>query len=237
MAAEIAHEMNNDLTILMGNVELFPLFLGSGNTSGITQKLPVMKETLEKIAGFAESLVSYGKPQEHFEPIDIKRIITHTLELVEPQNRFDNVRIATEISSDISPVYGDAGQIQQVVVNLLNNAADELKECERAERLIEVKARLSADRGSLVVSVTDNGRGIPESTQPRIFRERFTSKENGTGYGLLACGIIARRHGGDIRFHTMPHAGTCFELRLPIPKRASGAGSESSADPVGTPDQ
>jgi C4-dicarboxylate-specific signal transduction histidine kinase len=216
MAGEIAHEMNNDLTILMGNIELFPLLLANGNHSAIANKLPLMKETLEKIAGYAQSLLSYGKTQEQLDLVDLRRIVTDAVSFLKPQNRFDNIRICTDLSSDISPVRGDAGQLQQVVVNLLNNAADELNECRKPEPLIQVRTVLSKDGRSSVLSVSDNGRGIPESARPMLFTERFTTRENGEGFGLLACRIIAERHGGEIKFETTSGLGTTFELHIPI---------------------
>lgn len=231
MAGEIAHETNNYLTILLGNVELIPLFLDNNDIEKVAQKLPLMKKTLERIAAFSESLVDYGRPQRRFELIDLNHMISNTIDFLKPQNRFDEIEIAANLSPEIPPVKGDSGQIQQVIVNLLHNAGDELSISERSEPVIQIETSGSQDGESTIISVSDNGRGIPEELRLRLFRERITTKDSGEGYGLLACKKIIDRHGGKISFHCRKGDGTCFEIRLPSSQQSQPESSEASSVP------
>lgn len=231
MAGEIAHETNNYLTILLGNVELIPLFLDNNDIEKVAQKLPLMKKTLERIAAFSESLVDYGRPQRRFELIDLNHMISNTIDFLKPQNRFDEIEIAANLSPEIPPVKGDSGQIQQVIVNLLHNAGDELSISERPEPVIQIETSGSQDGESTIISVSDNGRGIPEELRLRLFRERITTKDSGEGYGLLACKKIIDRHGGKISFHCREGGGTCFEIRLPSSQQSQPESSEASSVP------
>ena len=231
MAGEIAHEINNYLTILLGNVELIPLFLDNNDIDKAAQKLPLMKKTLEKIAAFSETLVEYGRPQRCFEIIDLNQMISRVVDFLKPQNRFDEIEIATELSPQIPPVKVDSGQIQQVIVNLLHNAGDELSVGEQAEPVIHIETSGSREGKSTIISVSDNGRGIPEELRPRLLRERITTKDGGEGYGLLACKKIIDRHGGKISFHDTEDGGTCFEIRLPSPQQSQPESSEANSVP------
>jgi signal transduction histidine kinase len=231
MAGEIAHEINNYLTILLGNVELIPLFLDNNDTEKVAQKLPLMKTTLEKIAAFSESIVDYGRPHRSFEIIDLNHMISKTIDFLKPQNRFDEIEIAANLSPQIPPVKGDSGQLQQVIVNLLHNAGDELSVSERPEPVIQIETSGSMDGKSTIVSVSDNGGGIPEELRPKLFQERFTTKDSGEGYGLLACKRIIDRHGGEISFHRMEGGGTCFEVRLPSSQQSQPESSEANSVP------
>jgi signal transduction histidine kinase len=231
MAGEIAHEINNYLTILLGNVELIPLFLDNNDVEKVVQKLPLMKKTIERIAAFSESLVDYGRPRPRFEIIDLNQMISKTIDFLKPQNRFDEIEIAANLSPKIPPVKGDSGQLQQVIVNLLHNAGDELSVGERPEPVIRIETSGSKEGKSTIVSVSDNGRGIPEELRPRLFRERVSMKDSGEGYGLLACKRIVNRHGGEISIHSTEGGGTCFEIILPSSKQSQPESSEASSVP------
>ncbi len=231
MAGEISHEINNYLTILLGNVELIPLFLDNNDIEKVAQKLPLMKTTLERIAALSESLVDYGRPHSRFEIIDLNHMISKTIEFLKPQNRFDEIEIVANLSPQIPPVKGDSGQIQQVVVNLLHNAGDELSVGERPEPVIQIETSGSQEGESTIISVSDNGRGIPEELRPRLFRERVSTKDAGEGYGLLACKRIIDRHGGEISFHSTEGGGTCFEIRLPSSQPSQPESSEANTVP------
>jgi signal transduction histidine kinase len=217
MACEIAHEINNHLTILMGNVELIPLLLESKDTDKLFHKLSLMKATLEKITAFSESLVDYGEPRPSFEPADLNRIVIEAVDFLTPQNRFDSVEIKLDLSPQLPPVMGDSGQLQQVIVNLLHNAADELSAGEIAEAEIVIRTAVSREgEGDFaIVSVCDNGRGISDELISKLFQARVTTKETGNGFGLLACKRIIDLHGGEISFDTAAERGTCFRLTLP----------------------
>ena len=218
MAGEIAHEINNYLTILLGNVELMPLFLKKKAYEDISKKLPRMKNALEKIASLSENLAAYGKQQDDFKVTDLSGLIKHTIEFLKPQNRYDGIEIITELPSSALPVRGERGRLQQALVNLLHNAADVLRDCTTPNPTILIKAETSTDGNSIIVSVSDEGWGIAEKIKAKLFIEPCTTKESGEGYGLLACKKIIEQHGGEISIQTQSDKGTTVRCTLPAMK-------------------
>jgi signal transduction histidine kinase len=224
MAAEIAHEMNNFLTILVGNTELIPMFISNGNYEKAIGKLTVMKGTLGKIAGLSESLIEYGKIHSVETINDLNEMIESTLEFFEPQNRFDGIEMRANLAADLPPLRGDIGKIQQLIGNLIHNAADELKCAPGDSKVISITTEPSDDRASVIVRVSDTGRGVDESVRDDIFRQQCSTKPNGEGYGLLACKQIADNHAAKIAFDTVLGEGACFTLVIP-----AAASNDSSA--------
>jgi C4-dicarboxylate-specific signal transduction histidine kinase len=215
MAGEIAHEINNYLTILLGNVELLPMFLAGGQTDKVSEKLPLMKKTLEKIASFTENLSLYGQPQSIPEAFDLNKDILETVNFLTPQNRYDDIEIVTDLPADVGMITGDSGRVQQLIVNLLHNAADELQECEKPNAEIRLSTKRSDDGKSIAIEIQDNGRGISEEIRSRLFNERVSTKASGEGFGLLACKQIVATHGGEMSFETNADGGSCFRVVLP----------------------
>lgn len=233
MAGEIAHEINNYLTILLGNVELLPMFLAGGQADKVSEKLPLMKKTLEKIASFTENLSLYGQPQSVPEAFDLNKDIMEMVEFLTPQNRYDDIEIVTDLAADVGMLNGDSGRVQQLIVNLLHNAADELQECEKANAEIRLSTKRSDDGCSIVIEVRDNGRGVSESVSDKLFNERVSTKANGEGFGLLACKHIVTTHGGEISFETNADSGSCFRVVLPthqpLPRQAKTPSTNSAS--------
>jgi len=232
MAAEIVHEMNNFLTILVGNTELIPLFISNGNHEKAIDKLTVMKGTLGKIAGLSESLIEYGKQHETRTISDLNDMIRSTLEFFEPQNRFDGIEIRTNLAEGLPSVRGDIGKVQQLIGNLIHNAADELKAASSESKIISIATRPSEDRSSVVITVSDTGRGVDESIRDDIFRERCSTRPKGEGYGLLACKQIADDHSASISFDNVPGEGACFTVVVPavtLPDVDTAQSDESAA--------
>ncbi|MBU1318826.1 MAG: PAS domain-containing protein [candidate division Zixibacteria bacterium] len=228
MAAEIAHEMNNFLTILIGNTELIPLFINNNDHQKALDKLSVMKGTLGKIADLSESLIEYGKPHTMRTITNLNEMIESTIKFFSPQNRFDGIEIRTELSENLPPFKGDLGRLQQVIGDLVHNAADELKDADSEIKTIVIRTSSSSDGKFIIITVADTGRGIDETVVAKIFRERCSMKPDGEGYGLLACKKIVDVHRGTILFDDVLGRGTCFEIRLPITTTTSSASTETA---------
>jgi len=215
MASEIAHEINNYLSILMGNVELVPLLLRKGKQDKLEAKLELMHTTIEKIARFTDGLLDGSHDQVHFASIDINQIVQNVLAFLEPQNRFDNIEVETDLSTDAPLVEVDPGLIQQVLVNLIYNAADAVNELEDG-RKITVRTYLvdGAPEPTLGVTIHDNGPGVQSDKEPLLFRKRFTTKRNGHGIGLITCRKILDSHDGDITYEMAD--GARFNFVVPV---------------------
>ncbi|MCP4684772.1 MAG: PAS domain S-box protein [bacterium] len=232
MAGDIAHEINNYLAVLMGNLELMPILLRKGNTEKIDKKLDVMKTTVDRIARFANGLMDTPQDELHFEPSSLNQVVENIIAFLKPQNRFDNIRISTELSADIPVMKLDQGQIQQLIVNLVYNASDAISDLE-SQRCIRVETSLvEAEGGAQVkLAVRDNGPGVPEDKAEMLFSDRFTTKRKGHGIGLITCRKIVENHGGHMDYRYCD--GAEFSLVVPTERRdTSKADSDRTESPI-----
>ncbi len=214
MAGDIAHEVNNYLAVLMGNVELLPLMLKKGKTEKIEKKLGVMKSMLDKIACISDGLLDAPPETVRLEPTSLNQVVENVLAFLKPQNKFDTVEVITELSNEIPVLKLDQMQTQQLLVNLIYNAAEALADQE-GERSIRVQTRLAVceDRRCAEVLVRDNGPGIAAEKTNLLFEDRFTTKKRGHGIGLITCRKIVDNHEGQIKYHF--DEGAVFTVILP----------------------
>jgi two-component system NtrC family sensor kinase len=157
-----------------------------------------------------------SKPQRA--PADLNRIVKSTLSLVQHKMKLSNVHVDARFDEDLPAAPCDGSQIQQVVLNLVLNAAEATHS--RAERRVVVET--STAEGNVVLTVSDNGEGIQPENLAKIFDPFFTTKSEGKGVGLglaVSYGII-QAHGGDIELKSEPGAGTTFTVSLPIEQTA-----------------
>ena len=215
MAGDIAHEINNYLAVLMGNVELMPLLLKKGDSEKINKKLDVMKTTLEKIARFSDGLLDSSPDMVRLEPTSINQVVENVIAFLRPQNKFDSVEVVKELSNEIPVMHVDAGQIQQLLVNLIYNAAEALVD-KQGDRTIWVTTCVSevGKKKAVRISVRDNGPGVVADKVPLLFNTRFTTKPRGHGIGLITCRKIVENHNGIIDYRLQD--GAVFSLELPV---------------------
>jgi len=229
MAGEIAHEINNYLAIILGNVELLPLLLAKGKTDKMEQKLGVLRDTVAKIQRFSEGLMGYGNEEAVFEPGDLNQLIENLAAFLKPQNRYDGIQIELDLSPHLPLVEFDSSQIQQMLVNLLNNAADALRDKPDGRR-IKISTSIESESGNVSIVVADNAGGLPDDLRDVIFRDRYTGRRRGRGFGLMIVKRIVDRHTGSISYESSPHNGTTFTVTFPI-RAASGGQNTDSARP------
>jgi PAS domain S-box-containing protein len=184
----------------------------------LPQALDRSLEGLGRVATIVRSMKEYAHPdQKEMRPADLNRCISSTLTIA--RNEFKYVADLELQLGDLPPVVCHAGDINQVVLNLVVNAGhavgDLVKGTERRGR-ITVTTR--AEGTSVIVAVADTGGGIPANVRDRIFDPFFTTKEvgRGTGQGLAIARKIVLNHGGQLTFETEVDRGTTFFLRLPI---------------------
>lgn len=229
MAGEIAHEINNYLAIILGNVELLPLMFSKGRMDKFEHKLEVLKDTVGKIQRFSEGLMGYGNEAAVFEPGDLNQTIENLVAFLRPQNRYDNIKFKFSLSHRLPLVEFDGSQIQQLLVNLLNNAADALRE-KTGPRVIEIATRFDPAEKTAQVIIEDNAGGLPKDLHEVIFEKRYTGERRGRGFGLVIVKQIIDKHGGRISYSTIPEGGTIFTITIPVKAAApvdSGASSSS----------
>jgi PAS domain S-box-containing protein len=232
MAGEIAHEINNYLAIILGNVELLPLLLAKGKTDKVDQKLELLRATVGKIQRFSEGLMGYGNEEAVFEPGDLNQLIENLIAFLRPQNRYDGIRFEFSLSPKLPLVEFDSAQMQQLLVNLLNNAADALREKPNG-RCIEIATHLMAEAEKVQIVIADTACGLPDDLRDVIFKDRYTGQRRGRGFGLVIVKRIIDKHAGSIEYDSRSTEGTTFTITLPIrAKTAAEPVSENEARQV-----
>lgn len=213
MAGDIAHDINNYLAVLLGNIELIPMFLKKNDAEKVEQKLGQMKGTLEKIGQYAAGLMDSEHDELFFERTHINQIIENVLAFVRPQKKYAGIEIKTSLNPDIPSFDADSGKLQQLIVNLLSNSCDAVAGKE-GEKRVGITTRMTDDSKRIRVEVTDNGPGVNEDRIPSLFQNRFTTKRKGHGIGLITCRRIVEAHQGRAGYDFT--GGTMFYVELPL---------------------
>jgi PAS domain S-box-containing protein len=213
MISGIAHELNNPLTAIMGNAEI--LCRNPGVPADITHRLEIISKESVRASKIINSLLSFArehKPERRL--ISLNDSIMESYKLREYNLKVSNIEVELSLSDSLRPTYADPYQIQQVFVNIINNARDALMEKGGGRLAVRSFQR----NRSLVVEFEDDGPGIEPENLKRIFDPFFTTKEVGKGTGLglsMAYGIV-NEHGGTIEVASEPGRGAKFKITIPM---------------------
>ncbi|MCJ7507587.1 MAG: ATP-binding protein [candidate division Zixibacteria bacterium] len=218
MAASIGHELNNYLTIILNNAELLPINLKKGDLEKVHQNTKSILESVETMKRFTDGLMDFSKLEAKLVEYDIKSLIEDLLFSVKPQKQFSNIKFITNFDTQVPHLLIDVGQIQQVLLNLLNNAADAINKQQKSDGMVTISTHYRSELGVIQIGVKDNGPGIPEELIDRIFEPRFTTKKDGHGFGLVTCEKIVKNHGGSISTDSVLGKGATFTIELPVKK-------------------
>jgi two-component system NtrC family sensor kinase len=203
MGASVAHEINNPLVVVMQKIGWMEDLLEEEDLQK-TKNLEEYKKTiskidhhLERIRKVVHNMLGYARRMEpRFEAVDINETLDQTIDLLENYALVNNINIQTDLSSSLPIIANDQAQLQQVFLNLISNAIDAISK----DGLIEIESR-STD-SHIVVTISDDGPGIPKDQQSKVFEPFFTTKETekGTGLGLWISYDIMEKMGGTIMF-------------------------------------
>jgi two-component system NtrC family sensor kinase len=223
LVSGVAHEVNNPLTAILGFADL--LMEGHDLPDSVRRDLRVILQEAQRTKQIVQNLLSFARqmPPQRV-PVQLNTILRRTVQLRAYDFHSHGVDVVERFDESLPDVIGDSQQIQQVFLNILNNAYDAVREAARELPRIEI---MTARRGALVeVWFRDNGPGI--TCPDRIFDPFFTTKEvgKGTGLGLSICYGIVREHGGEIICHNNADSpGATFVVRLPAAGGHAGAPS------------
>jgi PAS domain S-box-containing protein len=209
----IAHELNNPLTGVMGYSELLLSPGAPPETKSNAEKIHREAVRCQKIVKNLLTFVRKGSPERKM--IDVNALVEATLELRAYQLKVDNIEVVTDLAEDLPKTMGDFHKLQQVLVNIINNAHHAIMLSSGPGR-IAVRTKLLD--GMVQVSIADNGPGIMEEHLSKIFDPFFTTKEigKGTGLGLSLSYEILKEHDGRIAVQSRPGAGATFTVALPV---------------------
>ncbi len=212
MAAGVAHEINNPLNAIVGMAELLCEDL---EDEGAKRMAEHICEQALRIGRITKNLLTFARPRpQEFAPVDINEVVREVVEMKSYQLRSNNIAVVLNLTEPLPKVLGDKTQLQQVLLNLINNAEDAMSEQGGGTLSI------TTERGEGLVRliVEDTGKGIPPELLPHIFDPFFTTKPvgKGTGLGLTIVYGIVTGHGGRIWAENRPEGGARFVVELPV---------------------
>jgi len=219
MAAGVAHEINNPLAVIlqktgwMEDILADETFQQSEDLHEYKNSLNKIEEHVERIRKVVHNMLGYARKMEpRLEDVDINKTLDQTIDMLENYARINNIDIQTDFEPDLPIIASNQSQLQQVFLNLINNAIDSIGD----NGVIEVKSKRI---DSLInVDIKDNGRGIPEDQQKKVFDPFFTTKETGkgTGLGLWVSNDIIEKLGGAMSLKSKVGEDTTFTVQIPI---------------------
>lgn len=207
LAAGVAHEIRNPLTAIRGFVQLLKSML-----SEYKEYFTIMLSELDRIELIISEFLVLAKPQVvKFEQRDLRNILEDIIRLLGTQAIMNNVQFLTEIEDDIPSIQCAANHLKQVFINVLKNAIDAMPN--GGEIRIQVKRK---DSHKLLIRFVDQGCGIPEERLTKLGEPFYTTKEKGTGLGLMISYKIIEDHAGSMIISSEVNKGTTVDIILPI---------------------
>jgi PAS domain S-box-containing protein len=228
LAAGVAHDFNNVLTAIIGNVSLARRSPAAQADPGVVASLVEAERAAQRAADLVRHLLNYaGKGRRVVSPVDVCGVARDALAIVRASVS-PKIALQVDLPDQCPPVEADVGQLQQLLLNLVLNAAEAIEERAGVVRVSlrvreveeeELRRRYPGfplgSRRYLEVRVRDDGRGMDAETLRQIFDPFFTTKFLGRGLGLAAALGIVRSHGGGIAVESAPGKGSTFTVLLP----------------------
>jgi signal transduction histidine kinase len=231
LVAGVAHELNNPLTSVIGYAQLVEEELRGGASArpadDVAHDLRRIAEESERAARIVRNLLTFARRQGAARaPQDLVDVCERVIALREYSFRIAGVELATSFASRLPKVLADGGQLQQVLLNLVLNAEQAMRNSD--QRRLAISVRHDRRTGALELQVSDTGHGIERANLSRIFDPFFTTRDvgEGTGLGLSICYGIVRDHGGQITLESRLHEGTTFTVLLPAGQSGDSAEGE-----------
>jgi signal transduction histidine kinase len=218
--ASVAHELSNSLTIVLLQSQM--LSRKGPLTPQVEDGLAYMQDQIRRMQQMVEDLRSSVDPhQAHLERTDVNALLQRTVDVQKTQLNKNHIRVAFDLAAELPAIQADPYQLQQVFVNLTNNAQQAIVGTERPGMLTissDVAHSSNGRAPTICVSFADNGPGIPEDVMLRMFEPFFTTRGpgQGMGLGLSICRKIVGDHGGRIWAENNSEGGATFVLELPV---------------------
>lgn len=217
LAAGVAHEINNPLALINETAgyikDLFVIKEQYKNDEELLENIDSIIEAVKRCGAITKQLLGFARKFDtKIQEVDLKKVISEVLVFHKKEAEYRNIKVYVDVAGDVPKLETDQGKLQQILVNLVNNAFQAMDDgC-----ILDIQASVEEqDRVRLMIS--DNGCGMPEETLPKIFEPFFTTKEKdqGTGLGLaITYGLVTKLH-GNIAVKSRQNEGTSFIVTLP----------------------
>ena len=224
MAAAMAHELNQPLSAITNYTAACLRLLARDDTS-VEEVMHALREVdtqahraaevIQRIRDFARGRSVPRKP------VNLRALISEILPLAAMDAKANHTDLRIRIEKGLPTIMADRVEIQQVVLNLLRNGVDAMKEVPERDRRLDLRVTQEVE-DQIRIAVTDRGHGVSEEAGRQLFTPFFTTKSSGMGMGLAISRSIIAAHGGKLEFHNNPICGATFELTLPTRVEQAG---------------
>lgn len=206
----VSHDLRNPLSVIRNSIYYLNSRIGSDDQK-VEKHFRIINEELEIANKIIDDLLSFskGRPLD-LQPTDINALITKVLDLIIIP---DNVDTVFDINEDIPDINVDGDQIMQVLINMINNAVQAMPQGGR------LTLQIKRDADFIVIDISDTGMGMSPDDLDRIFDPFYSSKQKGTGLGLVICEFLVERHAGTIMVKSEEGKGSTFSIKLPMKTR------------------
>lgn len=211
LVSGVAHELNNPMGVVVGYAELLKDETADNKLSAYSAKI---LEAAQRASGIVRNLLTFSRKQPHeLESADLNGVVKSVIDIMAHQLKLGRLEVRLDLESGLSNVRGNRQELQQVVLNLLTNAMQAMEG--RPDPILQIRTENRGNR--VLVTVSDNGPGVPEDIRSKIFEPFFTTKPvgRGTGLGLSICYGIINDLRGTISLESSPGNGAEFVIDLP----------------------
>jgi two-component system sensor kinase FixL len=223
LSGSLAHELNQPLMAVMSNAQAAQRFMkagGSDNIQEVREILGDIVQSVQRAAAVIQRVRSMIRKEKlNSAPLDITSAVRDVILLLHSDVVMRSISVSLQTEPQMPAVRGDRIQLQQVVLNLLLNAFDAMKDSDASDRAVLLNIGRSDER-MLRVSITDAGPELPAGSFERVFDAFYTTKSNGLGMGLSISRSIVEAHGGRLWAESNSGRGATFSFTIPIAMRA-----------------
>ena len=222
LAGGVAHEINNPLAAILTNAQML-LADASSLDPDTKESLELIEEATKRCRAIVQKLMTYAKkPLEgaYISEVDLSKVIHSVISFLGYEFEQDNIKMTASFRENDYTVLGNQNELEQVVINIVLNARDAIKQIKKSGR---IRISLLKEEKWIKIQIEDEGIGIPKDAISKIFDPFFTTKEvgKGVGLGLSICQSIVEKHSGTISVQSELNKGSCFTVRLPRVRKES----------------
>lgn len=215
-AAQFAHEVGTPLNLISGHVQLLQSSLKENPS--VQGRLQTICSQIERIENIVRQMLDRTRfDNVEMKPLALNSLLQRIFETITPELESRNVYLSAVLNQDLPLVNGNSDRLQQVFINLINNALDAMPDGGELKIVTTVESDTTGNYSQVIVAVSDTGIGMNDEIKAHIFDPLYTTKKRGkgTGLGLVVTNQVMQEHGGEIEVESIPNKGSSFHLRFP----------------------